>query len=128
MPPSARRSIVGVRRFVLLEFMTRENGARFPERVPGSQIMDRLEAELHDLSARHRALEVRVNRYSAANDRYVVVEPDGSVVLCSETADDRVHGNLLVDRSALHSALKLQQLNHRTPIVPLKTQAAMGGR
>lgn len=106
-------SDLGLRTFVLLELMLREHGSRFSSQRPLPGEVERLKAHLHGIALADPRLSIRLNRYSNETDRYVVVEADGSVVLCSEALGDRVVGSMLDGPKALDLALQCQRLSHR---------------
>jgi MoaA/NifB/PqqE/SkfB family radical SAM enzyme len=108
---------LGVRKFVLLEFMLREYGiAQKMLQLRDSQV-SALENNLHKFKRAFPDATIRYNRYSSENDRYIVVEPDGSVVLCSEKYPDQVTGNLRRGSLPLAQALSHQNLAHRQYLV-----------
>jgi MoaA/NifB/PqqE/SkfB family radical SAM enzyme len=106
----------GVTRFVLMEYMNRERGARASILMPTSDQLDVLEVELVRLKRSNPQLNVRFNRYSAENDRYLIVETDGSLVFCSERGADRIVGNALESPEQLRGAIFGQHITHEAPI------------
>ncbi len=67
------------------------------------------------------------NDYSVAQDRYVVIESNGQIILCTESAPDRHLGSAVGGDAArrLRRALDLQNLAHR--IEPLRVVAVGHG-
>lgn len=123
----------GLRTFVLLELMLREHGTRFSSQRPLPAEVERLNARLHGIALGNPSLSIRFNRYSIKSDRYVVVEADGSVVLCSEAIGDRVIGSMRDGTEALDLALQRQRLSHRelpsqTRYIELYEAAALLGQ
>jgi MoaA/NifB/PqqE/SkfB family radical SAM enzyme len=108
---------LGVRKFVLLEFMLRERGITQSSLCLSRSQELALEQDLHAFRLRFPDATIRYNHYNLENDRYIVVEADGSVVLCSEKYSDKVVGNLRNGRFPLVQALSHQHLAHRLHLV-----------
>lgn len=104
---------LGVRKFVLLEYMLREHGARHSDLQLNDTQESALENDLLACKLRFPDATIRYNRYSLEDDRYIVIEADGSVVLCSEKYLDTVVGNLRQGKPPLVQALSYQNLAHR---------------
>jgi MoaA/NifB/PqqE/SkfB family radical SAM enzyme len=107
---------LGVTRFVLMEYMNRERGARAAILMPTAEQLDVLEVELLRLKHLNPQVSVRFNRYSAENDRYLIVETDGSLVYCSERGSDCVVGNALTNPELLRGAILGQHVTHEASI------------
>ncbi|MEQ1596470.1 MAG: radical SAM protein [Casimicrobium sp.] len=110
----------GVSKIVLLNLLRRESAI--------DNMIDRPSIDSH-LAMLHRVtvlqsefpkVVIQQNDYWNVDDRYVVLESDGEIVLCSEVHDDMSFGSIIgpLGPHNLTMALKAQTLAHRTPLEP----------
>jgi len=102
-----------VSRFVLLEFMSREKGAKLVDDQCTCEDLRDLATLCRRIELRNPGVEIQINNYSHVGDRYCVVEANGEVILCSEAGGDVAVGRLQGGGEALGKALARQRLLHR---------------
>lgn len=106
----------GVRRFVLLELMIRERATLGQFKFPSDKQLRDFEARCCEIVRRNAGVTLSYNNYSNNRDRYVVVENDGTVVLCRGASVDVSYGNVLSNNKGIIRALARQELCHRQRI------------
>jgi MoaA/NifB/PqqE/SkfB family radical SAM enzyme len=104
----------GVSRIVLMTLMNRESAAENKVKSANREALEWLRQQL----ARVDEVEIILNEYSDIDDRYVVIESDGEVLVCSNEADTSVgFAHLLGGDKILNMALRMQTLAHRQSII-----------
>jgi len=102
----------GVERIVLMGLMLRESALDNHLAAPDS---DELKTSIQALIG-NPAFDGRVvfNDYEVVTDRYVVIESDGTILLCSNLMD-RAYGSVIASDgyTRLAQALEVQTLSHR---------------
>jgi MoaA/NifB/PqqE/SkfB family radical SAM enzyme len=106
----------GVSKIVLLSLVSREsavvNGIQGCAWNEFLQVRKNVEAIL----ARNDRVKIELNNYLDEGSKYVVIESDGEILLCSERVGDKSFGCLhfATGEQALRLALSRQSLRHRT--------------
>jgi MoaA/NifB/PqqE/SkfB family radical SAM enzyme len=100
----------GVRKFVLLELMLRERGVSFAGYTVSSSALYELRERISPILSSMPDLNIQLRSYSQPDHVQVVVESDGSVMLCREAGKDLCFGNLCESALPLREALSRQRI------------------
>jgi MoaA/NifB/PqqE/SkfB family radical SAM enzyme len=106
----------GVGKVVLLSFIGRESALENGVMAPTTRQLLELEDKITEIRRSSNAIAIQMNNYSHSDDRYVVIEADGEILLCSSKQGELEFGSAIGGVAALCLALGNQNLAHRSEI------------
>lgn len=115
----------GVSTIVVMALLLRESAVDNSLAQLSGTELEQLKYDLREVLRPFPHVGLRVNDYQQANDRYIILESDGTIVISSDTKGDRRMGAILGSNGLelLRQALDEQTLEHQQHIV----QARLGG-
>lgn len=105
----------GVSTIVLLSMMMRESAIDNGLAPPSVEQTEALRSKMADIADRFPQVRIRHNAYNDGPDRYIVIESNGAIMLCSDFSGD-VKAGFIVGASVsadFDRALREQTLAHR---------------
>lgn len=104
----------GVSKVVLLDLLNRESAISNCVEPADEQIHLSINKMVKEYNSHPRNIEIQYNNYTTKNDRYIVLESDGSLMLSTEDGVDQFLGYAHKSgaKQALLSALRHQNLLH----------------
>ena len=109
----------GVSNIVVIALLLRES-ALDNKLIPlTSDELEQLQHDLREALCAFPSVGLRVNDYQQANDRYIILESDGTIVMSSDTQGDFPMGSILAANGAdiLREALEQHTLEHQQRVV-----------
>ena len=120
LPPLATKlAEVGVSNVVVIALMLRESAIDNNLIQLDVVELNQLKLDLREALAPFPNVGLRMNDYQQVNDRYIILESDGTIVMSSDTEGDRSMGSILAanGHEILEQAIQEHTLEHQNHIV-----------
>jgi hypothetical protein len=110
---------VGVSNIVVIGLLLRESALDNKLVQLNDREIERLKADLREALKHHPEIGLRVNDYQQVNDKYIILESDGNLVMSSDINGDKVLGSILQENGPelLQEALRQHTLEHQKIIL-----------